>query len=72
MRIVGLEPTRYHYRWILNPVRLPIPPYPRVQVIHLRIDCIILKDSWQHFYSKNLYYFIIKHMGGPERYWLFL
>lgn len=22
----GLEPSRYCYRWILNPVRLPIPP----------------------------------------------
>ena len=22
----GLEPSRYHYRWILNPLRLPIPP----------------------------------------------
>ena len=23
---VGLEPTRYCYRWILNPLRLPISP----------------------------------------------
>ena len=23
----GLEPARYHYRWILSPVRLPISPH---------------------------------------------
>ena len=23
---VGIEPTRYRYRWILSPVRLPISP----------------------------------------------
>ena len=23
---VGLEPTRYRYRWILSPVRLPVSP----------------------------------------------
>ena len=22
----GIEPARYHYRWILSPVRLPISP----------------------------------------------
>jgi hypothetical protein len=22
----GLEPAQYFYRWILNPLRLPIPP----------------------------------------------
>ena len=22
----GIEPARYHYRWILSPVRLPVSP----------------------------------------------
>ena len=25
---VGVEPTRPHGRWILSPLRLPIPPPP--------------------------------------------
>src|SRR5688572_13525942 len=25
----GVEPSRYHYRRILSPLRLPIPPSPR-------------------------------------------
>ena len=25
--VVGLEPTRYFYRWILNPLCFPISPY---------------------------------------------
>ncbi len=28
---VGLEPTRHHCRRILSPLRLPIPPPPRVR-----------------------------------------
>ena len=28
---VGLEPTRCHHRRILSPLRLPIPPPPRVR-----------------------------------------
>ena len=27
----GLEPSRYHYRWILSPLRLPIPPLGQQQ-----------------------------------------
>ena len=29
--VVGVEPTRYRYHWILSPARLPIPPYRQVQ-----------------------------------------
>ena len=25
----GVEPSQYHYRRILSPLRLPIPPSPR-------------------------------------------
>ena len=28
----GLEPSRYHYRWILSPLRLPIPPLGQQQL----------------------------------------
>ena len=30
--IVGLEPTRCCHHRILSPMRLPIPPYPQVEV----------------------------------------
>ena len=25
--VIGLEPIRYCYHWILSPTRLPIPPF---------------------------------------------
>ena len=28
--VVGVEPTRYRYHWILSPARLPIPSYRRI------------------------------------------
>ena len=31
--VVGVEPTRYRYHWILSPARLPIPSHRRTQVI---------------------------------------
>ena len=37
MRLVGLEPTRYHYRQILSLVRLPVPPQPRIKLLDYNI-----------------------------------
>lgn len=31
--MVGLEPTRYHYRQILSLVRLPVPPHPQNKLL---------------------------------------
>ena len=31
MREVGIEPTRYYYRGILSPLRLPIPPLSQME-----------------------------------------
>ena len=31
---VGIEPTRYRYRWILSPVRLPISPLGLMSVLY--------------------------------------
>ena len=31
--VVGLEPTRYCYHWILSPARLPIPPHRHISII---------------------------------------
>ena len=31
--VVGVEPTRYRYHWILSPARLPIPSHRRNGVI---------------------------------------
>ena len=30
----GVEPSRYHYRRILSPLRLPIPPSPRQDLFY--------------------------------------
>ena len=34
--VVGVEPTRYRYHWILSPARLPIPSH-RLISMHLII-----------------------------------
>ena len=39
---VGIEPTRYRYRWILSPVRLPISPLGQVVII---IDITSMFDN---------------------------
>lgn len=31
--VTGLEPVRYRYRWILSPLRLPIPSHRRVELL---------------------------------------
>ena len=31
--VVGVEPTRYRYHWILSPARLPIPSYRQAKSI---------------------------------------
>ena len=36
---VGIEPTRYRYRWILSPVRLPISPLGQ------RVNYILVKKT---------------------------
>ena len=33
--LVGLEPTRYRYHWILSPARLPISPQRLIEPITL-------------------------------------
>lgn len=33
VRVTGVEPAR-ETRWILNPLRLPVPPYPRDVTVH--------------------------------------
>ena len=40
VRVTGLEPARL-WRWNLNPMRLPIPPYPQIFSWQWRVD------SWQ-------------------------
>lgn len=41
LRLVGLEPTRYHYRQILSLVRLPVPPQPQMKLL----DYITIKHG---------------------------
>ena len=31
--VVGVEPTRYRYHWILSPARLPIPSHRRITLV---------------------------------------
>ena len=37
--VAGLEPARYLYRGILSPLRLPIPPHERYEVLKVRKLC---------------------------------
>jgi hypothetical protein len=34
----GLEPSRYLYRWILSPLRLPISPLGHLLVYHTQFN----------------------------------
>lgn len=34
----GIEPARYRYRWILSPVRLPVPPSRH------QVEVVLLQD----------------------------
>ena len=34
--VVGVEPTRYRYHWILSPARLPIPSYRHYSIYYTR------------------------------------
>lgn len=38
----GVEPSRCRHRWILSPLRLPIPPSPQcdVRIFYLNLNCI--------------------------------
>ena len=36
--VAGLEPARYRYRWILSPLRLPIPSHRQVILPHGRLN----------------------------------
>ena len=43
---VGLEPTRYRYRWILSPVRLPVSPLGHAEILY-EYSCL----------NTNIFYF---------------
>ena len=43
--VVGVEPTRYRYHWILSPARLPIPSH------RLEYDFIIISHRKQKINS---------------------
>ena len=52
--VVGVEPTRYRYHWILSPARLPIPSHRRniTSVIITKSDTKV--KSFFHFLKKCL------------------
>ena len=43
MPVVGLEPTRYCYHWILSPTRLPIPPHRQEQNNYIIINIFLTR-----------------------------
>ncbi len=45
VRVVGLEPTHHWYR-NLNPARLPIPPYPHIQLTKRILSHSPLFHKW--------------------------
>ncbi len=48
--LAGVEPARYRYRWILSPLRLPIPSQ-RHEAIFIILDCA--KKSKTFFPNKT-------------------
>ncbi|WP_405350609.1 hypothetical protein, partial [Ruminobacter amylophilus] len=52
----GLEPSRYHYRRILNPLRLPIPPFWQMTVvmIHYFFICASFIIKLDEFADKTV------------------
>ena len=55
--VVGVEPTRYRYHWILSPARLPIPSHRREQGyynIRKRKNQAFLEKSQKTFFVKFL------------------
>ena len=38
----GIEPARYRYRWILSPVRLPVSPLERRNLLYINVIIIQL------------------------------
>ena len=41
--VAGLEPARYHYRWILSPLRLPIPSHRHKLLNHSSTTILFLQ-----------------------------
>ena len=44
--VTGLEPVRCRQRWILSPLRLPIPS-------HRRVNAVIIQQNFRNFKQKN-------------------
>ena len=45
--VVGVEPTRYRYHWILSPARLPIPSYRRMTDDIIPYSCPKIKGFFK-------------------------
>ena len=44
--VAGLEPARYRYRWILSPLRLPIPSHRQNSALLLYANVIPLSNAF--------------------------
>ena len=54
--VIGVEPIRYRYHWILSPARLPIPPHRRIKFIVFSNDFSIITHNFKKckpFFEKN-------------------
>ena len=51
--VVGLEPTRYCYHWILSPTRLPIPPHRQEQNNYIIINIFLTRDTHHDNYMET-------------------
>ncbi len=52
--VVGVEPTRYRYHWILSPARLPIPSYRRTDILY---HTFFIKSSLFFIFPKIFHFF---------------
>ena len=70
--VIGVEPIRYRYHWILSPARLPIPS-------HRRMNCLTSRQThivYHTFSQKSSLFFTLVHIFsknmriGAMRAWL--
>ena len=47
--VAGLEPARHRWRWILSPLRLPIPSHRHVLFTRTQDACAIILRFFSHF-----------------------
>ena len=60
--VAGLEPARHRWRWILSPLRLPIPSHRRMELNHYTVYC----SKMQVFFTRIFMYLFANPINHPN------